>query len=142
MGLSTGTVSNAGTEFYFPSGTAIYGAKVISFPNSEGGEIDTTTHGSNDGSGNVIFGQREFSNRLDAGNFTIGLTEVTGHSSLYTDRDAGTQRTFHIKGKARNFVGVAWIKSIQPNDADIDNPDAAKIIVTLVPVGRVRAANV
>jgi hypothetical protein len=142
MGLSTGTVSNAGTEFSFPSGTVIYGASVIGFPNVEGGEMDTTTHGSNDGSGSVLFGQREFNNRLDAGNFTIGLKEVTGHSSLYTDRDAGTQRTFHIKGKARQFVGVAWIKSIQPNDADSDNPDAAKLVVTLVPVGRVRSANV
>jgi hypothetical protein len=142
MALSTGTMSNAGTEFSFPSGTAVYGAKVLGAPWMDSGERDTTMHSSNDGSGNVIFGQREFNNRRDAQNFTIGLTEVTGHSSLYDDAQTGVQRTFHYKGKVRQFTGVAWIKSIQENDADIDSPDSVKIVVTFVPVGKIAHANV
>jgi hypothetical protein len=142
MALSTGTVSNAGTSFSFPSGTSIYGAKVLSAPWMDSMERDTTLQSSNDGSGNVVYGQREFANRRDAQNFTIGLLEVTGHSSLYDDAQAGTQRTFHFIGKARQFVGVAWIKSIQPNDADIDSPDSVKLVVTFVPVGKIAHANV
>lgn len=142
MPLSTGTVSNAGTEFSFPSGTVLYGAKVLSAPWMESGERDTTSQSSNDGSGNVIYGQREFNNRRDAQDFTVGLLEVTGHSSLYDDANAGTQRSFHYKGKVRNFFGTAWIKSIQPNDADIDSPDSVKVIVTFVPVGKVGHSNV
>lgn len=142
MSISTGTVSNAGAEFGWPSGTALYGAKVLSAPWMDSMERDTTSHASNDGSGNVIYGQREFANRRDAQNFTVGLLEVTGHSSLYDDANAGTQRTFHYKGKVRNFVGTAWIKGIQPNDADIDSPDSVKLIVTFVPVGKVGHGNV
>ncbi len=136
--IPTGTMSNAGTSFSFPSGTAIYGAKVLDAPWMDSMERDTTTHGSNDGSGNVIFGQREFSNRRDAQNFTVGLIEVTGHSSLYDDAQLGTQRVFHYAGKTRNFVGTAWIKSIQPNTANVDSPDSVKLVVTFVPVGNVK----
>ena len=142
MALSTGTVSNAGTEFYWPSGTLIPGAKIIAAPWMDSMERDTTTHGSNDGSGDVIYGQREFANRRDAQNFTVGLLEVTGHSSLYDDANAGTQRTFHYKGKVRQFVGTAWIKSPQPNDADIDSPDNVKLVVTFVPVGKIGHSNI
>lgn len=140
--IPTGTMSNAGASFSWPSGTALYAAKILSAPWMDSMERDTTTHASNDGSGNVIYGQREFANRRDAQNFTVGLLEVTGHSSLYDDAQAGTQRTFHFIGKTRQFTGVAWIKSIQPNDADIDSPDSVKLTITFVPVGKIAHANV
>jgi len=142
MSISTGTVSNAGTLFAFPSGTNLYGAKVLAAPWMDSAERDTTMQSSNDGSGNVIYGQREFANRRDGQNFTIGFLETTGLSSLYTDADAGTQRSFHYQGKLRNFFGTAWIKSIQPNDADIDSPDSVKVVVTFVRVGKVGNSNV
>ena len=141
MIIPTGTMSNAGAEFGWPSGTALYAVKLLSAPWMDSMERDTTVQASNDGSGNVLFGQREFANRRDAQNFTIGLLEVTGHSSLYDDANLGTQRTFHFKGKTRQFVGVAWIKSIQPNDVDLDAPDSVKLTVTFVPVGKLAHAN-
>src|SRR5687767_4438061 len=97
MPISTGTASNIGSEFHFPSGTAVFAAKIIGFPELVGMERDTTTHGSS--SGGVVYGQREFANRVDASDFTLELLEVTGHSTLYTDMAAGTQRSCLIKGK-------------------------------------------
>ena len=141
MALSTGTMSNAGTLFSFPSGTSLYGVKLLSAPWMDSMERDTTLQSSNDGSGNVLFGQREFANRRDAQNFTIGFLETTGLSSLYDDANLGTQRSFHFIGKARQFVGTAWIKSIQPNDVDADAPDSVKLTVTFVPVGKIGHSN-
>ncbi len=127
--------------FRFLRGRALYAVKLLSAPWMDSAERDTTVQSSNDGSGNVLFGQREFANRRDAQNFTVGLLEVTGHSTLYDDANLGTQRSFHYQGKTRQFFGTAWIKSIQPNDIDTDLPDSVKIVVTFVPVGKVGYSN-
>jgi hypothetical protein len=140
MALPTGTVSNAGTEFHFPSGTIVYAAKIIGFPEIAMGERDSTSHGSL--SAGVIQGQREPNNRVDASDFTIGLLEVTGHSALYTDMKAGTQRVCLLKSKTRQFTFTGWIKSIKQEDANVDSPDSVKATVVVTPVGEITIGNV
>jgi hypothetical protein len=140
MALATGTISNAGSLFYWPSGTAAYGCKVVDWPEIAGGERDTTAH--NGVTGGVVFGERRFNNRVDAGDFTVLLLETNGLSTMYADQQAGTERTVNIKGLVRQFTFVGWIKSIKPEQADVDAPDTQKVLITVVPVGGITVAGV
>ena len=140
MSLPTGTVSNAGSEFHFPSGTLMYAVKILGYPEIAVGEYDATTQGSL--VGGIMYGQRQPNNRIDAGDFTLQLLEVTGHSALYTDQDAQTQRLCFIKGKVRTFMFTGYIKSVKPEDNSADSPDGSKLNLVVTPVGKITFGNV
>lgn len=134
--MVTGTASNYSSEFHFPSGTAIYAAQVIGFPEIAMGERNTTNHGSGGKE------ERQPNGLVAASDFTVSLLAVPGHTSLHTDRDAGTVRLCFLKGKVHTYLFQGWIKSIKEEDADSTSPDSSKLTVVVTPVGGITIGTV
>lgn len=135
MALTTGTASAYASEFHFPSGTVIYAAQVIGFPEIAMGERNITNHGN----GGVE--ERVPNGLVAAGDFTVQIITTAGISSLHTDRTAGTERLCFLKGKIHTYLFTGWIKSIKEEDADAQNPDSVKATVVVTPHGGVTIAN-
>lgn len=136
MALTTGTASQYGSEFHFPSGTAIYACQVIGFPEIAMGERNITNHGN----GGVE--ERAPNGLKSVGDFTLSLIATPGHSSLHTDQSAKTERTCFLKGKVFTYTFVGWVKSIKEEDADASSPDSSKLTVVVTPRGDITVANV
>lgn len=136
MALTTGTASNYGSLFYWPSGTVVYAAQIIGFPEIAMGERNVT----NQSSGG--FEERRPNGLVSAGDFTLSLQNVVGNSALHADRDAGTERVAFIKGKVHTYMFTAWVKSIKEEDADATKPDSSKLVVVLTPVGQITIGTV
>ena len=136
MALTTGTFSNYGSEFHWPSGTVIYAAQVIGFPEIAMGERNITNHGSGGKEERVSNGL------VAASDFTLGLLTESGETSLHTDRDAGTERVCFLKGKVHGYLFTGWIKSIKEEDADATSPDSSKLTVTVTPHGGITVVTV
>lgn len=137
MALTTGTMSTYGSQFSFPSGTVIYACEVIDVPELTMNERSTTNHGSGG------FDERRPNGLVSMGDFTVGiLSTPNAINTLKTDAEAGTERTYHIKGRVYQWVGVGWISHIKP-EALQGTPDAdtEKVTVTITPVGSVGQAN-
>ena len=135
MALTTGTVSSYGSEFQWPSGTSVYAAQVLGFPEISMGERNTTNHGSGGKE------ERRPNGLVAAGDFTLSILATPGHSTLHTDRDAGTERVCFLKGKVHTYLFTAWIRSIKEEDADSTAPDSAKLTVVVTPVGGITIGN-
>ncbi len=136
MALTTGTSTNYGSLFSFPSGTNIVPAQVIGFPELAMGERNTTNHGSGG------FEERRPNGLVAAGDFTLQVLSTAGAlETLYTDMKAKTERTAHLKNPVNQYVFVGWIKNIKEEDADATSPDSVKAVVTVTPAGEVAMAN-
>lgn|SRR5574341_851120 len=135
MALTTGTYTNYGSLFHWPSGTVIYAAQVVGFPEIGMGERNVTNH-SNGG-----YEERRPNGLVAAGDFTLGLINTPGNTSLHTDRDAGTERVAFLKGKIHTYLFTGWIKSIKEEDANAQSPDSSKLTVVVTPVGQITIGN-
>jgi hypothetical protein len=131
MALTTGTISAYGSEFHFPSGTVIYAAQVLGFPDIAMGERNTTHHGSGGKE------ERQPNGLVAASDFTLSLIAANGHTALHTARDAGTVNLCFLKGKVFTYLFQGWIKSIKEEDADASSPDSSKLTVVVTPAGGV-----
>lgn len=136
MALTTGTASNYGSEFHFPSGTAIYAANIIGFPEISMGERNVTNHGSGGRE------ERRPNGLVAAGDFTVGVINHPGTTTLHTARDAGTENVCFLKGKVHTYLFTGWIKSIKEEDADGQSPDSSKLTVVVTPVGQITIGTV
>lgn len=136
MALTTGTASSYGSEFHFPSGTIIYAAQVIGFPEVAMGERNVTNHGN----GGVE--ERRPNGLVAASDFTLSLINVPGNTSLHSARDAGTVNTCFLKGKVHTYLFSGWIKSVKEEDADGSSPDSSKLTVVVTPVGGITIGTV
>lgn len=135
MALTTGTMSSYGSEFHWPSGTIVYAAQIIGFPEIAMGERNVTNHG------NGGFEERRPNGLVAASDFTLGIITTSGNTSLHTDRSAGTERVAFLKGKVHTYMFTGWIKSIKEEDADGSNPDSSKLTVVVTPVGQITIGN-
>ena len=137
MALTTGTATNYGSEFHYPSGTVVYAAQVLGFPELSAGERNTT----NQGSGG--FEERRPNGLVSAGDFTLSLLATPGNTlSLYTDMKAKTERVCYLKNPVHGYLFTGWMKSIKEEDADAKSPDSVKLTVVVVPAGEITLANV
>ena len=136
MTITTGTASNYASEFHFPSGTAIYAAQVIGFPEIAMGERNVTNHGSGGKE------ERRPNGLVSASDFTVSLMNTPGNTSLHTDRDAGTERLCFLKGKVHTYLFTGWIKSVKEEDADGSSPDSSKLTAVVTPVGAITIGTV
>lgn len=135
MALTTGTASNYGSEFHFPSGTVIYAAQVVGFPEIAMGERNITNQGSGGKEERVPNGL------VSAGDFTVKVINTPGNTSLHTDRDAGTERVCFLKGKVHTYLFTGWIKSVKEEDADASAPDSSILTLVVTPHGGVTIGN-
>jgi hypothetical protein len=136
MALTTGTASSYGSEFHFPSGTIIYAAQVVGFPEIAMGERNITNHG------NGGREERAPNGLVAAGDFTVQIISTSGLTSLHADRTAGTERLCFLKGKVHTYLFTGWIKSIKEEDADATNPDSVKATLVVTPRGEVTIGTV
>lgn len=137
MALATGTMSTYGSTFAFPSGTNLYACEVIDVPEGTMHERTTTNHGSGG------FEERRANGLVSYGDFTVSvLSTPDAMNTLSADLKAGTERTFHIKGRVYQWVGVGWISHMKP-EALSGMPDAKteKQTITITPAGNVVQAN-
>jgi hypothetical protein len=134
MALTTGTISNYGEEFHFPSGTIIYAVQVIGKPEYAMGERNITNHG------NGGYEERAPNGLLAASDFTLSLIATPGNVSLITDQAAKTERVCYIKGKQFGYLFTGWIKSVKEEDADASSPDSVKLTVVVTPRGQLTIA--
>jgi hypothetical protein len=133
---TTGTASNYASQFSFPSGTALYAAQVITFPEMTMGERNVTNHG------NGGYEERKPNGLKATGDFTIAIMSTPLLiASLKTDKDAGTERTSHLKNPINQYTFTGWIKSIKEEDADATQPDSVKAMITVTPVGDISVAS-
>ena len=136
MSLTTGTMSNYGEEFHFPSGTAIYACQVIGKPEIAMGERNITNHG------NGGFEERVANGLLAASDFTLSIITTPGHLALYTAAAAKTENVTYIKGKEFGYLFTGWIKSVKEEDGDASSPDSSKLTVVVTPRGQVTITTV
>jgi hypothetical protein len=136
MALTTGTASQYGSEFHFPSGTVIYACQVIGFPEIAMGERNITNHGNGGREERVPNGL------VAASDFTVQILTTVGNTSLHADRTAGTERLCFLKGKVHTYMFTGWIKSVKEEDADATNPDSSKLTVVVTPRGEITIGTV
>jgi hypothetical protein len=134
MALTTGTASQYGSEFHFPTGTVIYAAQVLGVPEISEGERNITNHG------NGGFEERAPNGLLSAGDFTLSILATPGHLALHTAQAAKTENVCFIKGKVFTYLFTGWIKSIKEEDADATSPDSSMLTVVVTPRGQVTVA--
>lgn len=136
MALTTGTASNYASEFHWPTGTVVYAAQVLGFPELMMGERNTTNHGSGG------FEERRPNGLTAAGDFTITLLATANNiSGLYTDMKAKTERVVYLKNPVHGYLFTGWIKSIKEEDADSTSPDSVKATVIVTPAGEITLGN-
>lgn len=130
MSYSTGTSSNYGSLFAFPSGTSLYAVQVIGFPEIAMGERNFTNHGS------AGFEQRGPNGLVAVGDFTLQMISTpSALLTLKTDMTAGTLRSGHLKNPVYQYTFDCWIKSIKEEDADSTSPDTTMATIVVTPVG-------
>jgi hypothetical protein len=133
---TTGTNTNYGSQFSFPSGTMIVPAQVVSFPEIAMGERNVTNHG------NGGFEERKPNGLISVSDFTLQiLSTPNALATLKTDMEAKTERTSHLKNLINQYTFVAWIKSIKEEDADATSPDSVMATIVVTPVGSITLAN-
>lgn len=133
---TTGTNTNYASQFSFPSGTVIYAAQVIGFPEIAMGERNVTNHG------NGGFEERKPNGLVAVSDFTLQILSTPGAiASLKTDLEAKTERTSHLKNPINQYTFVGWIKSIKEEDADGTSPDSVKATIVVTPVGALTVAS-
>lgn len=136
MALTTGTASNYGSQFHFPSGTVIAPAQVIDFPELAMGERNTTNHGSGG------FEERRPNGLTAAGDFTLSILSTPNQlTTLYTDMKAKTERVCFLKNPSYGYLFTGWIKSIKEEQADAKSPDNTMATIVVTPAGEITLAN-
>lgn len=136
MTISTGTMSNYGEEFHFPSGTMIYAVQVLGKPEYAMGERNVTNHG------NGGFEERVPNGLLAASDFTIGILATPGNIAIKSALVAKTENVCYLKSKQFGYLFTGWIKSIQEAEADAQTPDNVMLTVTVTPRGELTITNV
>jgi hypothetical protein len=136
MSLTTGTMSNYGEEFHFPSGTAIYACQVIGKPEIKEGERNITNHG------NGGFEERVANGLLAASDFTLSILSTPGNLLAFTAVAAKTENLCYIKGKQYGYLFTGWIAGVKESDANAPSPDSSMLTVTVTPRGQVTITTV
>ena len=132
MPLTTGTYSNYGGEFHFPSGTVISPMQVLDYPEMSMGERNITNHAG----GGVE--ERVPNGLFAAGDFTLSLLETPNVlSTLKTAQVNKTQNVCYLKDPVNGMLFTGWIKSLKKENADAQTPDSGKITVVVTPVGAI-----
>jgi hypothetical protein len=132
MALTTGTYTNYGSEFHWPSGTIVYAAQVLGFPELSMGERVTTNHGS----GGID--ERRPNGLNMQGDFTLSILSTPDNFvTLTSDKSAGTERVCFLKNPVHTYLFTGWIKSVKEEDADGTSPDSVKATITVTPAGQV-----
>ena len=135
MALTTGTMSNYGGSFGFPSGTA-YPAMVLDYPELKMDAVTITNHAGG--------GVTEYvpSGLLDVGEFSM---EILGqHGTFNTFKTAQVNKTVNVcclTNPIDSMVFSGFITSAKEGSADASSPDAVKIALTVRPTGNITIAN-
>lgn len=135
MSLTTGTYSNYGGQFHFPSGTVLAPMMVLDYPQISMGERNVTNHA------NGGYEERVPNGLNVAGDFTLSLLETPGVLvTLDTARAAKTVNVCYLKDPVNGMVFSGWIKSVKKEAADATKPDSGKLTVVVTPVGQITIA--
>jgi hypothetical protein len=136
MSLTTGTMSGYPSEFHWPSGTLIYAAQVLDFPELVMGERNITNFGSGGKEERVPNGM------LAAGDFTLSILSTSGQmNTLATDQAAKTEKVCFLKNPVHTYLFTGWIKSLKEESVDATNPDSVKLTVVVTPHGEITLGN-
>jgi hypothetical protein len=133
--MTTGTYTNYGGAFGFPSGT-YYPAQVLDYPELTEKSLDITNHASG--------GEDEAipSGLIVSGEFTIAI--LAQHGTLGTLKTAMTNKTIntcHLTNPIDSYVFKGFLTSVKEEAADATNPDAVKITLKVKPTGGVTIAD-
>lgn len=133
--MTTGTMSNYGGSFGFPSGTT-YPCMVLDYPEMKMDAVDITNHASG--------GFTEYipSGLLDAGEFTLSI--LAQHGTFATFKTAQTNKTVNVcclTNPIDSMVFSGFLTSVKEESADATSPDAVKLTVNVRPTGAVTVAN-
>lgn len=136
MAIMTGTFTNQGSQFHYPSGTVIYGCEVLAYPEISVEERSTTNLGSGG------FAERRNAGLISAGDFSLSiLSTPNALKSLDTDMKQKVERVCFLEGQIDGYLFTGWIKRIQKESADSTSPDTEKVTVTVTPVGEITIVN-
>ena len=132
---TTGTSSNYGSNFQFPSGTT-YPAQVLDFPTSHMGVVSTTNHAGG--------GVTEYipNGLLDISEFNLILLGQHGTmNTLKTAQVAKTVALCVLSDPIDTLLFNGMIMDVGKESADADNPTASRIPVTVRPTGGITISN-
>jgi len=130
MPLTTGTFTNFGGAFHFPSGTVISPCQVLDYPLISMGEREITNHAN----GGVQ--ERVPNGLLALGDFTLSVLNTPGVlSTLETACANKTVNTCYLTDPIGGMLFSGWIKSIKKEAADATKPDSSKLTVVVTPTG-------
>ncbi len=135
MPLTTGTASNYGGNFGFPSGT-VYPCMVLDYPEVKMAAVDITNHQGG--------GVTEYipSGLTDVGEFTLSILGQHGtFNTLKTAQAAKTVNVCSLTNPLDSMVFSGMITSVKEEAADAKAPDAVKLAVTVRPTGNITIAN-
>jgi hypothetical protein len=133
--MTTGSASNYGGSFGFPSGTA-YPCLVIDYPELKMAAVDITNHAGG--------GVTEYipSGLLDVGEFTLSILGQHGtYGTLKAAQVAKTVNVCSLTNPLDSMVFSGMLTSIKEEPADAKSPDAVKLTVTVRPTGNITIAN-
>lgn len=126
---TTGTYSNYGSVFHFPSGTA-YAAVVLDYPEVKEDAIEIT----NNTSGNVS--EFIYSNLVRLSPFSISLLGRPGiYSTFRTHQTNRTIGSCVLSDAVETYTFQGLITNVKHEPSDQQKPDAAKITITVQPTG-------
>jgi hypothetical protein len=132
---TTGTYTNYGGTFGFPSGTN-YPAQVLDYPELTEAALDITNHAS----GGVD--EAIPSGLVSSGEFTIAILAQHGtYATLKTAMTNKTVNTCHLSNPIDSYVFQGFITSLKEEQADATNPDAVKITLNVKPTGGITIAD-
>ena len=123
--MTTGTYSNYGSVFQYPSGTA-YPAIVVDYPEFTEAALDITN--------NLSGGKDEFiySGLVRRSAQTISILATPGvYATLKGYQTAKTVSCAVVSDSLETETGNALLTSVKKEPSDQQNPDATKITLTL-----------
>jgi len=133
--MTTGSASNYGGGFGFPSGT-VYPCIVLDYPESKMGALQITNHAG--------AGKTEYipSGLTDNGEFSLSILGQHGtYGTLKTAQAAKTVNVCCLTNPLDSLVFSGMITSVKEEAADAQNPDAVKLTVSVQPTGDITIAN-
>lgn len=135
MPLTTGSASNYGGSFGFPSGT-VYPCLVLDYPELKMDAIQITNHASG--------GNTEYipSGLQDVGEFSLSI--LGQHGTYGTLKTAQVNKTVNVcclTNPLDSMVFSGMLTSVKEEAADAQSPDAVKLTITVRPTGGITIAN-
>ena len=121
--------TNYGSTFTF-NGVSLGKWIVIGFPEFATAEADTTNHSSGG------FGESIPNGLIRMSDLTMSLLDETGvYLALRALMVNKTIATAIIANGVNTITGSAWVKSVKPEDADAQSPDANKLTIVMACTG-------